>query len=828
MEEREIVYSRSKVRFIFFVLLLVSYGVTSAVVSFVNPNYKFCELPGMLLAFFQTRETLLIFPVIFLIVGLAIGNYLNKEWNEEQREDLLGRGFRHAKGDQTYGAAHFLRPDEYVDAAQIRRLEDCKGIIVGQLKDNGEECVDFNPYEGRINSHMLAIGRSGGGKTFTFVLSFVFQAVKRRHSIIVTDPKGDLYMQCAGYLRDNGYVVRTLNLKDPSKSDGWDLLAALEGPRLEENAGIFSHTLAVNMSKEEGGIYVDAGESLINALILKTLLDPNNGPEDRKITTAYNMLLNPDGIAYLDTIFAEDVITEAEKPAQTSYLAFKNSSPNLLGNIITHVTVGLKLFQRKDICEMFTTPGIDMTLPGKQPCAYFIQFPDVHTTYSFLTALFFSMLFTYLVDYADLVEDRESGKKLGKLLTPVDFLLDEFPSIGTLPDWDSKMAVMRSRKINIVMIIQDYPQLVKRYESSWKTIVNNCGCILTLGINEPDDTASWISQRCGTATVEVQSSNTHSVAGVRKDQLIQNMSEGLGKRALLNVDEVCTVDRDGSIVIITDHGAVYVHKFPYILFPDSEKLYDTLPSDVVSISDRAGRKLFEAAETAYLEEYWSTHDMHPDLNISDLSDAKYVEPPAGPYKIAFVVLRDDIRRLVRAIKKMIRKRRVEKYVSSARTPDLPYVFESAQKGAFRDFYNRFKAEHENEFSTEVSSAKSALEITFEDSDDIEPDFSPDVSSSGPEDDIDLRTDSIDEWLRKEKQQTGFYSSSITQPKPQTGASRSNKSTASPTSKPGKPDKAKQRSEKEINKKRNNGKPEFNFNNININGGGTLPEAFKRN
>lgn len=706
MEELRATIDKRWVRAFLIGLAIFCVYLTGLINSALLPEYRFSKFPDVLYAFTANKASLVIFPTLYITVGLILGYYLQKLWNDRQRYDLLGRGFCYSKGDQTYGQSKLLRPWEYTDAAQIRKVEDCIGIVLGQLTDNGEECLDFNPYEGRINSHMLAIGRSGGGKTFTFVLSFVFQTVKRRHSLIITDPKGDLYMQCSGYLRDNGYVVRTLNLKNPAKSDGWDMLEALAGPRLEENVGIFAHTLAVNMSSSDGGedIYVEAGEALIKALILKVMLDPKLSPEQRKITTAYDMLLVPDAAMMLDEVFSDENITEAEKPAQNSYHAFKSASERLFGNIITHVAIGMQLFQRKDIREMFTTPGIDMTLPGKQPCAYFVQFPDVHTTYKFLTALFFAMMFTYLTDYADLVDDVMTGKKMGKLLTPVDFLLDEFPSIGTLPDWDSKMAVMRSRRINIVMIIQDYPQLVKRYKDSWKTIVNNCGCILTLGINEPDDTATWISNRCGTVTVEVQSSSKHSVAGVKRDPMIQQMSEGLGKRPLFNVDEVCTVDRDGSIIIITDHNPIYVHKFPYLIFKDSAKLYDTKPSEIIDISNKEERRLYQEAETAYLDTYWATHEMYPKIDYSDMSNAMYTEEPKGPFGMAAEVVVDDVKSLFKLFKKKKYKKEKEQGKDVSR---YGYIFESAEKEAFKTFFEEYKQTHA------VSSNESAISISPE-------------------------------------------------------------------------------------------------------------------
>ena len=133
-------------------------------------------------------------------------------WEESQREDLLQRGFLHSKGGSPYGDAHFEQPWEFLDAAQIRPVEDCKGKILGQLDEEGRQCIDFNPYEGRINSHMIAIGRSGGGKTFTFVKTFMMQAMKEKHSLFIADPKGwcEPYHQCTGLFQyRHGKHIRT-------------------------------------------------------------------------------------------------------------------------------------------------------------------------------------------------------------------------------------------------------------------------------------------------------------------------------------------------------------------------------------------------------------------------------------------------------------------------------------------------------------------------------------------------------------------------------------------------------------------------------------------
>jgi len=197
----------------------------------------------VLKALFSTKLSLLLFPVIFfLLSGLAIAA-VHKTWEEAQREDKLKRGFLHSKNGAPYGDAHFAQPWEFADAAQIRPVEECKGIILGQLDDAGRQCIDFNPYEGRINSHMIAIGRSGVGKTFTFVKSYMMQAMKEKHSLFIADPKGDLFRETSSYFRDNGYVVRKLDLKNLEKSEGKKITFPIEEQRQKLKSDLSSEVI---------------------------------------------------------------------------------------------------------------------------------------------------------------------------------------------------------------------------------------------------------------------------------------------------------------------------------------------------------------------------------------------------------------------------------------------------------------------------------------------------------------------------------------------------------------------------------------------------------
>ena len=91
---------------------------------------------------------------------------------------------------------------------------------------------------------------------------------------------------------------------------------------------------------------------------------------------------------------------------------------------------------------------IDLTLPGKRPCIYYVVSSDVDSSRDFLISLFFTFLFIKLVKYADSRID-------GKCENDVFFFLDEFANIGEIPDFNKKISTVRSRGIALIPIVQN-------------------------------------------------------------------------------------------------------------------------------------------------------------------------------------------------------------------------------------------------------------------------------------------------------------------------------------------------------------------------------------
>ena len=119
----------------------------------------------------------------------------------------------------TYGTSGFMTPDEMHKVLELTdHVKKNKGTILGKL--NGKAvCL---PYETRMNRNVAVYGASGSMKSRAYARNMIFQCVSRGESLIITDPKSELYESMAGYLENEGYTVRCLSGSQKSEKQ-WGL-----------------------------------------------------------------------------------------------------------------------------------------------------------------------------------------------------------------------------------------------------------------------------------------------------------------------------------------------------------------------------------------------------------------------------------------------------------------------------------------------------------------------------------------------------------------------------------------------------------------------------
>ena len=461
-----------------------------------------------------------------------------------------------AKG--TYGTSGWMSRKEMAGVLDlVPDLRKHKGVVLGML-DNKAVCIPENPH---INGNLAVYGSSGSMKTRSFCMNRILQAAIRGESLIISDPKSELYEKSSEYLRDQGYCVKVFNLVNPENSDSWNCLSEVEGQELM--AQLFVDVIIKNtINNGKGDHFWDSCEmNLLKALVL--YVDQSYAEQNRNIGEVYR-LLTLNGESDLDSLFENLPPTH---PAKAPYSLYKQASDTVRSGVIIGLGSRLQVFQSELIKKITTRDEIDLELPGQERCAYFLVTSDQDSTFDFLASLFLSFCFIKLVRYAD--KNCEGGK----LPVPVHVLGEELTACGTIPDLSRRLSVIRSRNISMSCVFQNLAGLQNRYPLNlWQEILGNCDAQLFLGCTD-ELTAEFISSRTGLASVSV-SSKSKQLGTWRISNYTPEYREtsGVGKRPVLTPDEVLRLPIKQALVIIRGQKVLKVDKMDYSKHPEASKL----------------------------------------------------------------------------------------------------------------------------------------------------------------------------------------------------------------------------------------------------------------
>ena len=488
--------------------------------------------------------------LVLLLGALAMGISL------KGREGIAGedreRNFSYSR-QGTYGTAGFMQGKERKEVlAADPDVRQVRGTILGTDPESG--AVLSLPEDSPLNRNFAICGSQGSMKSRAIARNMIIQCAKRGESMVLTDSKSELYEDTVAYLEEEGYQVRQYNLLQQECSDAWDCLGEIEGGYID----VFVDTIIRNTTDKFDHFYDNVEMDLLKALCLYVYEEYPEGK--RKLKEAYNLLIY-NSIEKLDAIFEN---LPVEHPARGPYQLFAKAE-KVKGNVVLGLGTRLQIFQNRQIQTITSEKEIDLTLPGKQKCAYFCITSDQDSTYDMLATLFISFLFIKLVRFADMQPDR-------RLPVPVLMILDEFPNIGVIKSFNRRLASARSRQIGIAMFFQNIPQLQNRYpDTEWEELLGGCDTSIFLGCNDLT-TATYYSERSGDITVAV-SSIRKSLQTMRVTDYVPEYAESssVGKRKLLLPDELLRFPLSEGLVIIRGHQVLRVKKFDYTKNPESLK-----------------------------------------------------------------------------------------------------------------------------------------------------------------------------------------------------------------------------------------------------------------
>lgn len=431
------------------------------------------------------------------------------------------------------------------------------------------------------NKNIIVIGGSGSGKTRFFIKPSLMQM---HSSYVVTDPKGTLILECGQMLVDGGYVVKSLNTINFSKSMHYNPFAYI---RSERDILKLVNTIIAN-TKGEGeksneDFWVKAERLYYCALIgyiwyeapveeqnFSTLLEFINASEAREDDENFKNAV--------DLLFEELEEKDSDHFAVRQYKKYKLAAGKTAKSILISCGARLAPFDIKELRELMSYDEMNLEKLGQEKTALFVIISDTDDTFNFVVSILYTQLFNLLCDLAD-------DQFHGHLPVHVRCLLDEFANIGQIPKFDKLIATIRSREISASIVLQSQSQLKTIYKDAADTIIGNCDTTLFLGGKETS-TLKEMSAILGKETIDLY--NTSDTRGTSRSYGMNYQKTG---HELMSQDELAVMDGGKCILQVRGVRPFFSEKFDITKHPRYKELSDYSSSNEFHIEEYLKHKL---------------------------------------------------------------------------------------------------------------------------------------------------------------------------------------------------------------------------------------------
>lgn len=390
--------------------------------------------------------------------------------------------------------------------------------------------------------HTIIIGSTGAGKSRRMVIPTVCTLGLAGESMVITDPKGEVYAYTFEFLKKLGYDVIKMDFFDPLLSSRINPLQPVIDAVNEDNLSLASTRawditgFLVEKSDKSEPIWQNGEASIIAAAIMCVVYDNRNKPQYQNLTNVYSFIANmckdvKMGDASFKPITKYVQMLPDNHPAK-ALLGISDVAPSrTAGSFYTSALTSLKLFTSEDIYNITKESEFTFNELGSKKQALFFVLPDSKTTYYPIVSMFCSQIYDTLT---------ECAKKNGNLLDRrVNFILDEFGNFTKIADFETKLTVGRGYGIRFNMFIQSFAQLEAKYEKTGETTIkDNCIWIyMSAGTNE---TNKEFEERLGKYTTSGYSLGNDTK---RNAQPSASSNVSLMGRSLLEATEIGKISK---------------------------------------------------------------------------------------------------------------------------------------------------------------------------------------------------------------------------------------------------------------------------------------------
>lgn len=441
-------------------------------------------------------------------------------------------------------------PHTEKEAPDPNKLFDSGGIVVGMEKHGNRETL----YCIGDDTHTLTIGATRSGKTRCLVIQSICSLALAGESLVISDPKAELYDYTAGYLKKLGYEVICIDFKNPEKSTRYNLLQpvidavkAKDMERAEMYAWDITNILVGDNTSNEK-IWENGEKSTIAAAILCVVVDNAKRPQYQNLTNVYWFIAEMSKSVSGKSPMSEYVKKlDSNHPARALMSIAEVAPSRTKGSFDTSALTTLRLFTSRSVYSITHKSDYNIADIGKKKQALFLILPDEKTTYYPIASLMVSQLYELLV--------RQSDMRGGRLERRVNFVLDEFGNFTKLNDFTNKLTVAGGRGVRFNLFLQSFEQLTQKYDKETAAIVkSNCQTWIYLQADDKE-TLQDVCDKLGKYTTSAyQLSSQHG----RYVNPSSSHSISLVARELLTTDEIRRITRPYQIVISRAHPAMMI------------------------------------------------------------------------------------------------------------------------------------------------------------------------------------------------------------------------------------------------------------------------------
>ena len=350
---------------------------------------------------------------------------------------------------------------------------------------------DNKAYVDTGDSHSIIFGATGSKKTRLLGMPTVEILSGAGESFVVTDPKGEIYDKTVGNVKQRGYQVYCLNLRDMKEGNTWNPL--MLPYRFYRNG--------------ERGKAVEMVSELAKMMVGEAGNDPFWPDSAADVITGLMVLLLESATkdeCHIKSLLAlwEQYRTNKEKTIKTikeiypkSLITRKlgtldNSSDKTVGSIESVTATALnRLMANEEFVDFLSRDGMEFYDITKEKTAIYLIIPDENTFYHFIVSLFLEQLYEVLIKEAQRMPDH-------RLAIRMNYIVDEFANIPKIENMGSMITAARSRNIRFHLIVQSKMQLKNKYEDMASVICDNCNNWVYL-YSKDYDLLSEISNLCG-------------------------------------------------------------------------------------------------------------------------------------------------------------------------------------------------------------------------------------------------------------------------------------------------------------------------------------------